>query len=99
MQAVYTDKNNIALRKGKIVSVYTNLGANSPDYTLSVSGTGYAANQRLVEVLSCSNVTVGADGILGVGMSQGLPRVSLYSLVRERRVYEADWSICRYFTP
>jgi len=76
MQAIYTDKNNIALRKGKIVSVFTNLGANSSDYELSVSGTGYAANQSLVEILSCSNVTVGADGALGVGMSQGLPRVS-----------------------
>jgi len=99
MQPIYTDKNNIALRKGKIVSVYTNLGANSTDYTLSVSGTGYAANQSLVEILSCSNVTVGADGNLGVGMSQGLPRVSFYSSVRERRADEADRIVCRYSSP
>ena len=76
MESIYVDQNNIALRKGKIVSVYTNLGVNSTDYELSIGNTGYAANQSLVEILSCGNVTVGANGKLGVGMSGGLPRVS-----------------------
>ena len=74
---IYTDTNNIAMRKGQIVGVYTNSGANSSDYSLVLNNTNYAANSTVVEILSCANVTVDATGTLIVPMTQGLPRVCI----------------------
>lgn len=72
---IYMDKNNIAMLKGQIVGVYTNLGSNSTDYSLTLNSTGFAANTTVVEILSCSNTTVDATGSLTVQMTQGLPRI------------------------
>lgn len=72
---IYLDNHNIAMRKGWIVSVYSNQGADSPDYSLVLSNTAYEANQTLLEILTCNNITVDATGNLSVAMTQGLPRV------------------------
>ena len=73
---IYSDHHNIALRKGKLVSVFSNSGSNSANYTLAVSNSGYAANQSLVEILTCNNVTVEASGNLPVDITRGEPRVN-----------------------
>ena len=80
---IYSDKNNIAMRKGAIVGVYTNNGANSSDYNLTLSGTGYNANSTVVDILDCLNVTVGANGNITIAMSAGLPRAGPASSYEE----------------
>ena len=72
---IYADRNNLAMRKGKLVSVFSNSGLNSPNYTLTLSDTGYAVNQSVVEITTCSNVTIDATGNLTVDMMRGEPRV------------------------
>ena len=83
---IYSDEHNIAMHKGRIVSVYSNQGADSPDYTLVLSNTTYDANQTLVEILTCNNITVDATGNLSVAMTQGLPRVGLAFAHRRKRI-------------
>lgn len=79
--AIYSDTSTIAMRKGEagsqIVTVLSNLGANGASYTLSLpaTDTGFTANEALVEVLSCSQVTTDGSGNLAVVMGYGLPKV------------------------
>lgn len=83
--AIYSDTSTIAMRKGEtgyqIVTVLSNLGASGASYTLSLpsTDTGFTANEALVEVLSCSQVTADGSGNLAVAMGQGLPKVCPFS--------------------
>jgi len=83
--AIYSDTSTIAMRKGatgyQIITVLSNLGANGASYSLSLpsTDTGFTANEALVEVLSCSQVTADGSGNLAVAMGQGLPKVCLHS--------------------
>ncbi|KAL5360126.1 glycoside hydrolase superfamily [Aspergillus floccosus] len=75
----YYDSNTIAMRKGttagaQVVTVLSNKGASGSSYTLSLSGTGYSAGATLVEVYTCTTVTVDSSGNLPVSMASGLPR-------------------------
>ena len=76
---IYSDSNTIVTRKGfdgnQIISVFTNKGSNGNSYTLSLSNTGYTAGERVMEILSCTRVTVDNNGNLPVPMGQGLPKV------------------------
>lgn len=73
---IYSDEHNIAMRKGRIVSVYSNQGVESAKYNLILSNTNYVANQSLVEILTCGNVTTDANGDFPVTIEQGVPKVS-----------------------
>lgn len=73
---IYSNQHNIAMRKGRIVSVYSNQGVESAKYNLMLSNTNYIANQSLVEILTCGNVTTDANGDLPVTIEQGVPKVS-----------------------
>lgn len=78
---VYSDASTIVMRKGftgaQIISVFTNLGASGPTYTLTItsSETGFTANQALIEVMSCTAYTTDSSGNLAVAMASGLPRI------------------------
>ena len=76
---IYTDTSTIALKKGttgkQVVAVLTNLGAGGASYTLTLKNTGYVANQKLVEILTCTSVTADGSGNIAVPMASGLPRV------------------------
>lgn len=76
---IYADGSTIAMRKGydgnQVVSVFTNKGANGASYTLTLGNTGYTSGMKVVEVLSCTAVTVDGNGNLAVGMGQGLPKI------------------------
>jgi len=78
---IYSDSNTIAMRKGfdgnQIVTVLSNRGASGSSYTLTLtnSETRYTAVENVVEVLSCTTVTVDSSGNLAVPMASGLPRV------------------------
>ncbi|KAF4633064.1 hypothetical protein G7Y89_g5062 [Cudoniella acicularis] len=65
---IYSDTTTISMRKGSIVSVFSNLGAAGSSYTLTLTAaeTGFTANEELVEVLGCTVVAVDASGGLGV---------------------------------
>ncbi|KAH8152050.1 uncharacterized protein LAJ45_04044 [Morchella importuna] len=71
---IYSDTNSLAIRKGDIVTVMTNLGS-SGSATLSVTSTGYTAGATVVDVLSCTTLTVGTSGTLSVSITSGLPKV------------------------
>lgn len=72
---IYTDDHNIALRKGQIVSLFSNEGVNATNYNLTLTDHGFGANQSVVEILSCKNLTVSRAGDLRVTVQQGLPQV------------------------
>lgn len=90
--AIYSDTSTIAMRKGEagsqIVTVLSNLGANGASYTLSLpaTDTGFTANEALVEVLSCSQVTTDGSGNLAVVMGYGLPKVCSFTAKLESHV-------------
>ncbi|KAF2654406.1 glycoside hydrolase family 13 protein [Lophiostoma macrostomum CBS 122681] len=75
---IYTDDKTIAFRKGydenQIVSVITNKGDATQDWTLSLENTGWGVGTAVIEILTCETTTIGDDGNLVVPMSSGLPR-------------------------
>lgn len=77
---MYTDDHNIALRKGQIVSLFSNMGANATNYTLTLTDQGFTANQGVVEIVSCKNLTVSKTGNLRVIVQQGMPQVIILSI-------------------
>ncbi|OBT65738.1 hypothetical protein VE03_03348 [Pseudogymnoascus sp. 23342-1-I1] len=79
--ATLIDTQTVLLRKGnaglQTVGVFTNKGASSSAYTLTLSSanTGFTANQAVVEVISCTAYTADSSGNVVIAMSGGLPRV------------------------
>ncbi|GFF63758.1 acid alpha-amylase [Aspergillus lentulus] len=76
----YYDSNTLAMRKGsvagsQVITVLSNKGSSGSSYTLSLSGTGYAAGATLVEMYTCTTLTVDSSGNIAVPMASGLPRV------------------------
>lgn len=71
----------VLLKKGaagsQTVGVFTNKGASSSAYTLTLNSanTGFTANQAVIEVLSCTAYTADSSGNVVITMSGGLPRV------------------------
>ncbi|KAL8829795.1 MAG: hypothetical protein Q9170_006020 [Blastenia crenularia] len=72
---ISSDDHNIALRKGQIVSVFSNMGWNATTYNLTLKNHGYQNNQAVMEILTCRNLTVDERGDLHVSMQEGLPQV------------------------
>ncbi|GAB1311163.1 alpha-amylase [Madurella fahalii] len=88
-QPTFSDNHTMAMRKGHVVGVFTNVGSSSSArVTLASSATGFEANQPLVDVMSCSAYTTDASGVITLTLTGGLPRV-LYP--RARLI---DSSIC-----
>ncbi|GME28447.1 hypothetical protein GTA08_BOTSDO06744 [Neofusicoccum parvum] len=76
---IYSDTTTIAMRKGfdgyQIITVLSNKGANGDAYTLNLSNTGWTSGTQVVEILTCSTVTVTSSNTVTVPMSNGLPRI------------------------
>ena len=76
---IYSDSSTIAMRKGfngnQVVGVFTNKGANGESYTLYLGDTGYTPGMKVVEILSCTSMTVDGNGYIAVAMGQGLPKI------------------------
>lgn len=76
---IYSDSSTIVMRKGfngnQIIGVFSNLGASGRFYSLTVANTGFAAGERVIEILSCVPVTADGNGNVAVQMGQGLPKV------------------------
>lgn len=74
-KVVYTDDSTIAIRKGSVVTVLTNKGANGGEQTVEVSGTGFESGTELTDVISCSPVKAGDNGSVSVPLKGGAPAV------------------------
>ncbi|KAL8773540.1 MAG: hypothetical protein Q9209_001645 [Squamulea sp. 1 TL-2023] len=72
---IYTDDHHIALRKGRLISVYSNEGSNAMASNFSLNNAGFRRNQPIVEILTCRNFTTDAQGNLQVSVLEGLPQI------------------------
>ncbi|KAL8919066.1 MAG: hypothetical protein Q9172_005150 [Xanthocarpia lactea] len=70
----YTDDHHIALRKGNLVSVYSNEGQNSSLSNITLTESGFQRNQTVIEILTCRNSTTDAQGNLKVSILEGRPQ-------------------------
>jgi alpha-amylase len=71
---IYTDTTTIALRKGSVVSVLSNKGADGSNYTQSIAS-GYSASTALTELLTCDTLTADSSGNIDVPMGAGQARI------------------------
>ncbi|CEL58004.1 GH13 alpha-amylase precursor [Rhizoctonia solani AG-1 IB] len=75
MKVVANNTHNIAVQKGKLLTALTNVGSKGAAEKFELSGTGYSANEQLVDVLSCTNITADASGNVNVAFAGGNPQV------------------------
>lgn len=82
----YTE-NDVAIRKGPIIMVLTNRGSPEQAASFGIPSTGWARNQAVVDLLTCSEFATGAGGSISVSYSKqgygGLPYV--FMLVDDAR--------------
>ncbi|TKA70095.1 hypothetical protein B0A55_08018, partial [Friedmanniomyces simplex] len=71
---LYTDTTTIAMRKGKMVTVLSNKGADGAAYSQAIAA-GYAGGAALTELLTCETLTADGSGGIVVPMASGEPRV------------------------
>ncbi|KAL2808321.1 glycoside hydrolase superfamily [Aspergillus granulosus] len=75
----YSDAHHIAMRKGsggsQVLTLLTNYLDDTAAYTFDLYDHGYSSGSSLVEIYTCSSVSVGSDGAIPVPMTAGLPRV------------------------
>jgi alpha-amylase len=55
--------------------VLSNSGEDATSYSLTISGTDFAAGQVITELITCTNITVSDTGDISVPMAGGLPSV------------------------
>ncbi|PVI02428.1 glycoside hydrolase family 13 protein [Periconia macrospinosa] len=101
---IYNDTHTIAFRKGssnaQIISVFTNVGSTNTNYapwtlTLASGVTGWIPGTDVVEVLSCTKLTISPDGSLAVKMQKGLPKVyfSAAAAKADRRICNGAYTV------
>jgi alpha-amylase len=77
-QVVYYDAHTVGMQKGAAsamtLTLLNNVGGGG-NYTVTVRQSGFQARAKVVEVLSCTQSTVGRDGSLRATISQGRPVV------------------------
>lgn len=71
---IYSDTTTIAMRKGDMVTVLSNKGADGASYTQSISS-GYASGTELTELLTCDTLTADSSGNIVVPMGAGAAKV------------------------
>lgn len=59
----------------QVITVLSNRGSSGSSYTLTLSGSGYTSGTKLMEMYTCTAVTVDSSGNIAVPMTSGLPRV------------------------
>lgn len=94
---IYTDDNTIAMRKGKMVTILTNLGSSGSS-TITLAS-GYDADTEVTELLTCDTLTTDADGNLAISITGGQPQVyyptadigSVCSATKRIKTRSAKW--------
>ncbi|KAK5113287.1 hypothetical protein LTR85_010904 [Meristemomyces frigidus] len=78
-EVIYQDLHSLALRKGfngsQVITLLNNNGQDADYFVLPISGHGFSAGTQLIEILTCTNLTVDANGYLNVPMFAGTPKV------------------------
>lgn len=70
------DSKTIVMRKGSVVSVHNNRGANgAAPLTLSSSATGFTSGQSVMEILTCNASSADSNGNIAISITGGLPQV------------------------
>jgi alpha-amylase len=70
------DSRTIVMRKGSVVSVYNNRGANGAgSFTLSSSISGFMSGQFVTEILTCKTSSADSNGNLAIAITGGQPQV------------------------
>lgn len=59
----------------QVITILSNAGSSGSSYTLSLGETGYSAGTTLMELYTCTSITVQSNGNVAVPMTAGLPRV------------------------
>lgn len=76
---IYSDTTTIGMRKGfdgnQIITILSNKGASGASYTQAIGNTGWTSGTQVVEILTCTTVTIDSSNNLNVPMAQGLPRI------------------------
>lgn len=65
----------------KVITVLSNYGSSGSSYTLSLAGSGYSSGTQIIEMYTCTSVTVDSSGNIAVPMVSGLPRVLMLASV------------------
>lgn len=65
----------------QVITVLSNYGSSGSSYTLSLSGSGYSSGTVLMEMYTCTSITVDSSANIAVPMSSGLPRVLMLASV------------------
>ena len=71
---IYTDTSTLAVRKGNMVTVLSNKGADGDSYTQSIPA-GYDSGVKVTELLTCKTLTADSSGNIIVPMAAGQPRI------------------------
>ncbi|KAJ5243613.1 hypothetical protein N7489_003709 [Penicillium chrysogenum] len=75
----YQDSHTLAMKKGSgsspVITVLSNAGSSGSSYTLYLGGSGYSSGTKLMEMHTCTSITVDSSGKIAVAMVSGLPRV------------------------
>jgi alpha-amylase len=78
-QVVYYDAHTVGMQKGPsnamTLTLVNNVGASAANYTVTIRTSVFAARSTVVDVLSCTQSTVGAGGSLKATISQGKPMI------------------------
>lgn len=70
------DSQTIVMRKGSVVSVYNNRGANGAGtFTLSSSVSGFKSGQPVMEILTCKASSTDSSGNLAMTITGGQPQI------------------------
>jgi len=70
------DSRTIVMRKGSVVSIYTNRGANGAgSFTLSSSVSGFTSGQSVTEILTCKTSSTDSSGNLAITITGGRPQI------------------------
>jgi len=65
----------------QVVTVLSNYGSSGSSFTLTLGGSGYSFGTELMEMYTCTSVTVDSSGNIPVPMVSGLPRVLMLASV------------------
>lgn len=58
----------------QVITVLSNAGSSGTSYTLTLTGTSFAAGASVTELYTCTRISVGSGGSIAVPMTSGLPR-------------------------
>lgn len=78
-EVIYQDYHTIGMRKGfngsQVVTVLNNNGNTTADFMLGVNGHDFPPGTQLMEVLSCTNLTVDSAGSIDLPMGKGKSKI------------------------